>query len=952
MKKTISKGGAMVSYFICLALIVALIVGNLYAAKYQQLISVYFDQPTTKVVQGEGESEYFTSAYSSEEEREKANQEMATNIAREGTVLLKNNNKTLPLASGSKISVFGQDAVDPIYGGAGAGSIDVSKAISVKASLEQAGFELNTTLWNFYENGPGKEYRKAVPDVYGQGAFTVNEVPVSAYTEEVKESFAEYNDAAIIMIGRSGSESGDIAREQLDSGYTYLQLDQDEKAMIQLAAENFDKVILILNTMNAMELPEVDAQEVDACLWAGAFGETGAIALGEILSGIVNPSGALVDSYAYDSFSAPSIENIGDYTITNSTIDRGNKYMVYGEGIYIGYLYYETRYEDVVLGNETKENFDYNSLIQFPFGYGLSYTQFAWSDYQMKEKGEEFEFTLKVTNTGEYEGKDVVQIYMQSPYTEYDRENKIEKASVKLAGYEKTGVIKPGESETVTISVKKEAMKVYDAKGAGTYVVDAGDYFFTAGNNSHEAINNILSAKGYTTQQGMDAEGNNTLTSKYQQKEMDTKTYAISKATGNEISNQFKEADINFYDEEFIYLSRSNWTGTWPTTYKDGQWEAPEDLLKNLEISFSEKEGIEKPVTGATNNLSVAMLTDTDLEDTVWQDLVEQMSVEEMDILVRNGGYATNQIKSIQLPATVDKDGTSGISNTLVGGKSGIGVPPEILLASTWNKEIAKEFGKAVGEDSLALGVQVWYAPACNIHRSPYSGRSFEYFSEDAHLSGTMAAAVVQGANEKGCITTVKHFAVNDQESNRIGGAMFLNEQSMREIYLAPFEIATREGGTLSYMASMNRIGARWTGGSYELMTETLRNEWGFQGFVVTDQASFDVFAYEDLREGLQAGTDLWLNSDASLWKLKDSEMTDTVVTNLQTASKRIAYSISRSNAMNGLAADGQVIKVMPLWQKGLVALDILVGIAVLLAIFFVTKSLLYKKNEIEIKNE
>lgn len=956
-RKRITRLKLAIAYMLSAVIGVGLIIGNYYALKYQKLISVYLNQSNQKVVSVDGEnSEYFVSDFNNEEDRLSHLQEISKKIEEEGIVLLKNENDVLPLNSKSKISVFSQNSVDPVFGGGGAGSVDSTKAVNLKTALLEAGFEINETLWNFYESGEGSSYRKATPDVFGEGAFAVNEVPQNIYTDEVKESFKDYNDAAIIVIGRSGGESSDLSTEKLESGYTYLQLDDNEKDMIQMACDNFDKVVVLLNTQNPIELGFLNEYDIDSCLWIGALGETGAYAVGEVINGDVNPSGALVDTYAYNSLSSPSMANFGDYTIVNSEVDRGNKYMVYGEGIYVGYLYYETRYEDVVLGNEEVSNYDYSKEVQYPFGYGLSYTEFEWSDYKFTKKEDTYEISVTVKNNGDKAGKDIVQVYMQSPYTDYDKENNIEKASVELVGFAKTSIIEPGESEKVTISISKEEMKVYDANGYGTYIVDKGDYYFTASNNAHEALNNILSLKGKTISDGMDNEGNADFVSKVEVEKLDYETYSISQDTGNEIINQFEEADIKNYDNDYKYLSRSDWNGTWPTTYADGELTASDELLKDLEISFSEDENAEGPITDTVNEelgkLSVAELIGTDYDDEIWNTLINQMSVSELDKLVRIGGYATVNVESIQLPATIDKDGPAGISSTLVGGESGTSYPPEVVLGSTWNVELAEEFGRCIGEDSMDLGVAVWYAPACNIHRSPYSGRNFEYFSEDGFLSGKMTAITVTGAQSKGTVVTVKHFALNDQECNRTGGAIFANEQSIRELYLQPFEISVREGNALGMMASMNRIGACWSGGHYGLMTKTLRDEWGFKGLVVTDQASYSVFAYEDLREGLEAGTDLWLNTDATLWALSKDEVTPTVINNMQRAAKNIVYTISNSNAMNGLSKGSKVVSIIPLWQKALIGFDIIMGILLILIIIIPTMKFIKQKKALSLGNK
>lgn len=939
-KRPLPLAASVAMYAIAIILAAATAIGNVYVNKYSDLISVYFNQPTSKVVSASNETtEHFTSDYASDDEREQALADMGTTILREGVTLLKNENGTLPLEATSKISVFGQDSVDSVYGGGGAGSIDTSKAQSLMDAFEQAGFDVNPTLTEFYTTGAGKDYRKTSTDAYGKGTFAVNEVPASAYTDDVEKSFASYNDAAIVVIGRSGSESQDLPTDKLASGYTYLQLDDDERAMLKMASDNFDKVVVLLNTQNPMELADLEDDSIDAVMWIGSLGQTGAGGVAEALNGTVNPSGHLPDTYAYDLKSAPSSANFGSYAIVNGTDRFTSSYMAYAEGIYVGYRYYETRYEDVVLGNEARSNYDYTKQVAYPFGYGLSYTDFTWSDYSMKKADGGFDISVKVTNTGKTAGKDVVQLYMQSPYTDYDKANGIEKASVELVGYAKTDTLKAGASETVTVHVDQESMKTYDSAGEGTYIMDAGDYYLVAGTDAHNALNNILAAKGKTTADGMTENGNAALAAKHTVHSQDNTTYAKSAATDEKISNQFDDVDLTTYDNSFTYLSRSDWTGSWPATYADGKWTASQKFLDALTIDTAQSEPEQKPTTDTDNpsygKLNASMLMDTDYADESWSALIGQMSVKELDQLVRIGGYATKSVSSTQLPATTDKDDPAGISSTLVGGESGMGYPSEIVIAATWNSDLAESFGKAIGEDSLALKVAVWYGPACNIHRNPYGGRAFECFSEDSYLSGAMCAKVVAGAGSKGVVSTVKHFALNDQETNRMGGAIFANEQTIRQLYLRPFEMSVRDGGATAMMASMNRIGSRWTGGHKGLMTNTLRGEWGFNGFVVTDQASYSVFAYEDLREGLEAGTDLWLNTDAGLWKLPDDDMTDGVIANMQRAAHNISYAISRSNAMNGLSANSKIVKVTPLWRWGVYALDgvVTVGAVALIAI-------------------
>lgn len=928
-------------YALCAVLAGGLVVGNLYAQKYSDLISVYLDQPTQKVVTAEGEdAEYFTSDFSSDEERQAYLADVGTRIGAEGITLLQNDG-ALPLAEGSRISVFGQSSVDPVYGGTGAGSLDTSQAVDLEDSLTDAGFTINPTLRDFYTSGAGKDFRRSIPDVYGEGEFAVNEVPQSAYTAEVTASYTDYSDAAVVVLARSGGESKDLIATGDAGDGTYLQLTTEERDLLTSVTGSFDTVVVLLNTQNPVELGFLDEYPISAALWVGAFGQTGATAVGQVLDGEVNPSGALVDTYAYDSLSAPSIENLGSYDITNSTVDRGNKYLVYAEGIYVGYRYYETRYEDVVLGTEDDAAYDYTEQVQFPFGFGESYTDFTWSDYTVTESDDAFDVEVTVTNTGDVAGKDIVQIYLQQPYTDHDREHGIEKSAVELAGYGKTSELEPGAQESVTVSVPRELMRAYDADGAGTYIVDAGDYYLAAGQDAHDALNNVLAAKGHSASDGMTADGSADLAWSTTVDALDDSTYAVSE-TGTEIVNQFADADLRTYDADFTYLSRSDWTGTWPTTYADGSWTAPDQLLTDLEIPDVDDPDAEAPVLDTVSEeygeLNAATLVGEDFDSPAWDALIQQMSASELDELVRIGGYATKRVDSIQLPATVDKDGPAGISDTLVGGQSGMGYPPAIVLASSWNDDLAREFGAAIGEDSLDLDVTGWYGPATNIHRSPYSGRNFEYFAEDARLSGQMAAEVIDGAQSKGVLVFMKHFVLNDQETDRIGLATFADEQAIRELYLTPFEIPVREVDARGAMAGMNRLGARWVGAHEGLMTQTLREEWGFEGVVVTDQASFDVFAYEDLRAGLAAGTDLWLNTDASLWKLSDDQMTASVQADMQRAAHNISYAVTASNAMNGLSAGSELVSVTPLWKQALIAANIVIGLLLVGGVFLTAR--------------
>ena len=925
VKKKVSLRQAIIFGVVGVVLAVALIVGNIFAIRYENLLTVFFS-----------DSDYTTT------DQEK---ELCEAIEAEGIVLLKNEDNALPLGESEKnLALLGQNSVDFVYGGGGSGSVDTSLAPDLREALESSGFTVNETLWNFYETGAGKDYRKSFPNAAGDGEFAVNEVPRSAYTDAALSSMSD-SDVAVVSIGRSGSESSDLPMQPLPTGYRYLQVDQNELDTLALACEQFDKVILLINSTNPLELgflEDAAYANVKAALWVGAVGQEGMYAIGEILNGNVNPSGRLVDTYAYDSLSAPSAQNLGDYNIVNSTVQNGNKYIVYQEGIYVGYRYYETRYEDYVLQAGNAGEYDYAAQVQYPFGYGMSYTTFTWSDFSMTEAEDAFDISVTVTNDGDVAGKEVVQIYMQSPYTDYDREHGIEKSAVELVGFAKTQPIAPQASETVTIRVDKELMKAYDADGAGTYIVDAGDYYFTAAKDAHAAVNNVLAAKQPEAAESgrMSGAGDAEFVASYTQDALDTESYSVSSATGAAIVNRFDDVDAAAYDE-CIYLTRTDWTGTMPSgPYMGGAWTASAELLADLEWYRADEvidaEGAEMPAMSSTATAyTVQQLADADYGDERWEQLVSQLSVTQVTRLVRLGGYSTIQIDSIGLPAKQDKDGPSGFSNTLVGGVSTMSWPAEVVLASTWNTDLIEDMGEALGDQSIAADVTGWYAPGVNIHRSPYSGRNFEYYSEDGFLSGKIGAAEMRGVRSKGVVAYMKHFALNDQETNRYGGAVFANEQSIREIWLKGFELTVTEGDANAAMASMNRLGARWAGAHRGLMTDVLRGEWGFKGVVVTDQASVPSMFYQDMISGLWAGTDLWLNTNSSYWSLEEYFENPTVMTNVHRAAKNVIYSVANSNAVKDYEGGGtlEVDTGMPAWKIWLIVLDVVVFAGCLVAI-------------------
>ena len=871
---------------------------------YANMVSMFLSQKTYEIKGGSG-ANYYTSSFATVEEMAEEAGKVSLAVEQEGIILLQNNNDVLPLKSDSKVTLLGAATVEPVYSGAGAGAISTDGVATLKESMEDAGFEVNGLVWDFYDTGAASSFRRETKNDFGAGNMLAHDAPLSMYTDDIYASFDEYGDAAIVCIGRSGTESYDLEAD-------YLTITPEEIDLIKMARDKFDKVVVIINALNTMELGPVIDAGVDAIVWTGAYGETGIAAVGQVLNGEINPSGHTVDTWAYSALSAPSTMNLGDYNIVNSNVESGDKYLVYEEGIYVGYRYYETRYEDAVMKTAGVGDFDYDSTVLYPFGYGLSYTDFEWSNYSVNETADSVTATITVTNIGDKAGKDTVELYMQSPYTDYDKKNKLEKSAVELVGFAKTPLLEAGQSATVSITVDKRDMAAYDAYGYGTYILEAGDYYFAAAKDAHDATNSILAAKGYEVEAG---EHVATVTVA----DTDTTSYAKS-LNGTDIVNQFADCDITTYDDSVCYLTRSDWEGTFPTVYADGAWNAPAEVLSGLEIGSLTDKGEAMPefdtISETYGRLTMADMIGLEYDDPKWDALLSQMSVDETWDLIAHAGYGTKAVESITLPGVTQKDGTSGISSAIAGGDQDCtGYPPEIVMASTWDQELAHNMGLMVGEDSIASGIAVWYAPAMNIHRNPISGRNYEYYSEDGFLSGAMATQIVSGAVEKGTAVTIKHFAINDQETNRTGCAVFFNEQAAREIYLLPFEMCVEKGDANGLMDSMNRVGTKWSGANENLMINVLRNEWGYKGFTITDQASFSSFNYEDIFEAVGT-TDLWLCTAKNMWNLDDAHKNATYLTAARNAAHNYLYVIANSNAMNGVDKDTIVKNVIPKWQK------------------------------------
>ena len=917
-----NKSFARIWSIVLVLLLIATLVANYFAMKYSTIITRSLGHSTSKVVASTepGDSEYFKSDFASHDELVAYQKEFSRQLVGEGVVLLRNDDNVLPLESGKKISLFGIGSAKFLYGGLGSGAIDTTKCQSLKDALEAEGFSVNPTLYSVYEKSSSRVGKEEDP---------------STYLSSVEASVKEYNDAAILVISRNGAEAQDVTAD-------LLKLTDAEVALVEYINKNFDNVIVMLNTANAIELGWADGTQylsIKGCLWVGYPGQEGISSIVKVLTGEINPSGRLVDTYAYDSLSAPAsqIFNYGEFTNTNNEKGPKNSFTIYGESIYIGYRYYETRYEDAVLGQGNAGDYDYTTAVQFPFGYGQSYTSFGYSDYKLTENDSSFTATVTVTNTGDVAGKDVVEVYMQSPYTDYDRENLVEKSAVELCGFAKTAELAPGASETVSIEIPKETLRAYDYTKAKTYIVDDGTYYFAVGSDCHSALNNILAAKGLTTADGMDAEGDASLVGRYEQKSFDDKTYAVDLATGTAITNHFDNGSYSFYDDSYVYLSRNDWEGTWPqqvgTPNKRGvyQVEATEQLVNDSQTNpYHDDPDAVMPTTGSGANLNLISMRGKAYDDEGWEAILDCLTVDEMVEMVRLGGWQTMAINSISKPMSSDQDGPAGISGELImSNVETMGYPNQEMLAATWNAELGLTFGKCIGEDGLSVDVQGWYAPGAGTHRTPLGGRNFEYYSEDGYLAGVICAAEVEGAQSKGMYCYLKHLVLNDQEQRRYGISTFVTEQALRELYMTPFEMAVKQSDCRGMMAAFNGIGGIWCGANKSLLTDVLTNEWGFHGIVVTDYASANE-AYMFIDGGLQAGSDLWLNTDAEVYKMPNAASNPTLVTALRNASHDILYTVVNSSAMNGIDDGVQVVKVLPLWQKWLIAADIAMGVIIL----------------------
>ncbi|MCQ2797444.1 MAG: glycoside hydrolase family 3 C-terminal domain-containing protein [Bacilli bacterium] len=957
--------------------ITATAVTNYYDGVIRDFLGVIGKKRVNEVNDGL-DKQYNVMGWNSIEELNEYETKLVRDMGGEGYVLLHNDTtegKGLPLKTSktnkTKISIFSHSSVDLVAGGTGSGtgSLDVD----FKTALESQDYEVNEKLWNFYKSGNGKDYVRGPGSInYGHGAedWRINECPLSVLEKENGLLDSTKDSTAMFVLTRTGGEGRDLARDmsrytsiEEDKSKHYLEPDSVELGVIDYLNSHFDNVIIIVNTNNVMELGWTkNYPNIKSVLWAPGGGGQTANSIADVISGRVTPSGHLVDTIAYDAFSAPSMKNFGDIqyvdqsgnpvtsdgkalTDISNTSSQNNGYygVSYDEGIYVGYKYYETRYFDKMIGKANVGDFNYDTEVQYPFGYGLSYTTFEWSDFtvgSLSGKGT-FECNVTVKNTGTTSGKEAVGIYLNSPYTQHDIDNHIEKSAVSLVGFAKTKLLAPGEKEELTINVNVDDFLVYDDVSAKTYILENGTYALTAASDAHKATNNFLKVEGAP----VDGEISMVDTSI---------SFVAGDGTNYEVKNKSKsDAEITnrFDDANYIdrtkYLSRNNWEATFPTThgYKSNQqsmysqeggftiYEKIDDAL----IAKLKQKGTAEAANSPLKDEDVAKLAGTfgnkgDLElidyrgkeynEEEFLKLSSQMTESEVATILNLSGYTTAKAVSISKPEANDLDGPMGLNLMATHEPFSVAYPAEVTIAASWNIELSIAHGDAIASDGLRPNVLAagWYGPGVNIHRTPFSGRNFEYYSEDSFMVGSMAHGAIKAAAKKGMYSFIKHFALNDQEDHRDqnGVCSWSNEQAIREIYLKPFQMVF-EGGTvetkyydyadgnkakvantpiaLAVMTSFNRIGSTWAGGDYRLITQVLRNEWNFNGLALTDYSN-GATSYMHTEQMLRAGGDAQL----SQYGVPFANLNAANIYYAKRAMAHINYTVVNSNTMNGFS--------------------------------------------------
>lgn len=959
-------------------LLVCAILGTSCAMSYDSVINGALGIQVSRVVavdppEGEvADTTYYKSAYG---ELSKANFKtlkedayaQAVQEQEEGTVLLYNKDNALPLADDEvQVTLFGHAIVDPLYRNHSAGSraYDGNTGVDLYKAMGQAKFKVNPKLYNAYRKSTTERRTGTATSFFAEGgadtsAWSIGEEPISFYTDEIRASWAtQFNDVAIVMLAREGGEGVELYMQTPTEGISQLALCQEEKDLLAMIRDSgaFRKTIVLLNSGNPMEVDWIEEYDVDAVLWIGCPGEKGFTGVANILKGTANPSGRLIETYATDSMSAPATRvnshnnqvwaNLEEVLAkSKSSPSEISYYTVQAEGIYVGYKYYETRYEDAILGRYGADStagssfgtpWSYADEVVFPFGYGLSYTTFTQTLDAVEVGEDTVNVTVTVTNTGSVAGKSAVQVYAQTPYGDYERENLVEKSAIQLLDFAKTDLLAPGASQTLSIVCDKYLLASYDHTHAKGYILSEGDYYIAVGDNAHDALNHVLAAKGaagMVNADGTPADGDAAKTFRWTEKFDDAK-YRHSVHTGREVTNQFDDADVNHWFKDAVtYLTRQDWAGTFPENPVTGL-ALTDEMIRLLDGDlYTKPENAPSAASipqGESQGIMLISMMDVDYDDPLWDTFLSQMTIDEMASLISNN-FGTDEVASVGKPASPAGDGPDGIGGYSDNIPADYGknlkttsFPNESLLTASFNKALYRTRGELLGEEGLYMGVVEIWGPGANLHRTPFGGRSFEYFSEDANLNYLAAIPIVQGVQSKGVHAGPKHLAGNDQEVNRQGVVNFFNEQAFREGALRGLEGGVAVGEAQSLMQAFNRLGFLGCSLSEALNKAVVRDEWGYQGHIETDAIGNASTGYKAAFTAmLAAGTDSFcLDTQRQTPKAIAAAITAQddgyLLQQLRRAAKNILYNDANSNIMNGLDNNSVIISITPWWKPAL----------------------------------